>query len=164
MVHARDAYTGRDYDMVGTSYNPTTGQMTFPPQLTEAQRQAIRKSLLQPSQSEMQYSLQLQGDWIPRIVNRYSKSHTAIVLTPVPRGPFAELPAFSVAQRAPFPAAMAHRTPLSLPQQTFEFLEKPDYYFDAFHLNAKGRQRFTEKLVTEVVAQLEAAGQHASYP
>jgi hypothetical protein len=164
MVHARAVYRGRDYDMVGTSYDPTTGQMTFPPRLTEAQRQAIRKSLLQPSQSEMQYSLRLQRDWIPRILDRYSKSLTAVVLTPVPRGPFAELPAFSVAQSATFPEVMGQRTVLSLPEQTFEFLEKPDYYFDAFHLNAKGRQRFTEKLVTELVAQLGAADQHASYP
>jgi hypothetical protein len=164
MIHARAVYKGRDYDMVGTSYDPTTGQMTFPPRLTEAQREAIRKSLLQPSQSEMQYSLRLQRDWIPRILNRYSKSPTAIVLTPVPRGPFAELPAFSVAQRAAFPQVTAHRTVLSLPQQTFEFLEKPDYYFDAFHLNARGRERFTARLVTELVARLEAVGSHASYP
>lgn len=164
MVHARAVYKGRDYDMVGTSYDPTTGQMTFPPRLNEAERQAIRKSLLKPSQSEMQYSLQVQRDWIPRILNRYSKSPTAVVLTPVPRGPFAELPAFSVTQNAAFPEEMTHRTILSLPQQTFEFLEKPDYYFDAFHLNSKGRQRFTEKLVTELVTYLGAAGQHASYP
>jgi hypothetical protein len=164
MVHARAVYKGRDYDMVGTSYDATTGQMTFPPRLTEAQREAIRKSLLQPSQSEMQYSLRLQRDWIPRILNRYSKSATTIVLTPVPRGPFAELPAFSVARRAPFPEVTTQRTVFSLPEQTFDFLEKPDYYFDAFHLNAKGRQRFTERLVNDLVARLAAADSHASYP
>jgi len=164
MVHARAVYKGRDYDMVGTSYDATTGQMTFPPRLTEAQREAIRKSLLQPSQSEMQYSLRLQRDWIPRILNRYSKSGSAIVLTPVPRGPFAELPAFSVGQRAPFPEVTRQRTVFSLPEQTFDFLEKPDYYFDAFHLNAKGRQRFTERLVNDLVARLTAADSHASYP
>ncbi len=164
MVHARSVYKGRDYDMVGTSYDATTGQMTFPPRLTEAQREAIRKSLLQPSQSEMQYSLRLQRDWIPRILDRYSKSGTAIVLTPVPRGPFAELPAFSVAQRAPFPEVTRQRTVFSLPEQTFDFLEKPDYYFDAFHLNAKGRQRFTERLVNDLVARLATADSHASYP
>jgi hypothetical protein len=164
MVHARAVYKGRDYDMVGTSYDATTGQMTFPPRLTEAQREAIRKSLLQPSQSEMQYSLRLQRDWIPRILNRYSKSATAIVLTPVPRGPFAELPAYSVAQRAPFPEVTRQRTVFSLPEQTFDFLEKPDYYFDAFHLNAKGRQRFTERLVNDLVARLAPADSHASYP
>src|SRR6059036_2380755 len=164
MVRARAVYKGRDYDMVGTSYDATTGQMTFPPRLTEAQREAIRKSLLQPSQSEMQYSLRLQRDWIPRILNRYSKSATAIVLTPVPRGPFAELPAFSVGQRAPFPEVTRQRTVFSLPEQTFDFLEKPDYYFDAFHLNAKGRQRFTERLVNDLVARLAAADSHASHP
>jgi hypothetical protein len=164
MVHARAVYKGRDYDMVGTSYDATTGQMTFPPRLTEARREAIRKSLLQPSQSEMQYSLRLQRDWIPRILNRYSRSVTAIVLTPVPRGPFTELPAFSVAQRAPFPELTRQRTVFSLPEQTFDFLEKPDYYFDAFHLNAKGRKRFTERLVNDLVARLTAADSHASYP
>ena len=164
VVHARAVYKGRDYDMVGTSYDATTGQMTFPPRLTEAQREAIRKSLLRPSQSEMQYSLRLQRDWIPRILNRYSKSATAIVLTPVPRGPFAELPAFSVGRRAPFPEVTRQRTVFSLPEQTFDFLEKPDYYFDAFHLNAKGRQRFTERLVNDLVARLAAADSHASYP
>jgi len=164
VVHARAVYKGRDYDMVGTSYDATTGQMTFPPRLTEAQREAIRKSLLKPSQSEIQYSLRLQRDWIPRILNRYSKSATAIALTPIPRGPFAELPAFSVAQRAPFPEVTRQRTVFSLPEQTFDFLEKPDYYFDAFHLNAKGRQRFTERLVNDLVAQLAAADSHASYP
>ena len=164
MVHARAVYKGRDYDMVGTSYDAMTGQMTFPPRLTEAQREAIRKSLLQPSQSEMQYSLRLQREWIPRILNRYSKSATAIVLTPVPRGPFAELPAFSVAQRALSPEVTRQRTVFSLPEQTFDFLERPDYYFDAFHLNAKGRQRFTERLVNDLVARLAAADSHASYP
>jgi len=47
---------------------------------------------------------------------------------------------------------------LSLPQQTFDFLEKPEYYFDAYHLNAKGRQRFTETLVAELVRQLGSTG------
>jgi hypothetical protein len=112
----------------------------------------------------MQYSLRLQRDWIPRILNRYSKSLTAVVLTPVPRGPFAELPAFSVAQSATFPEVMGQRTVFSLPEQTFEFLEKPDYYFDAFHLNAKGRQKFTETLVSELLGRLRAAQLSVSEP
>jgi lysophospholipase L1-like esterase len=82
----------------------------------------------------------------------------------VPRGPFVELPGFSKPSSSVLPSGKTRRTAYSLPDQTFDFLEKPEYYFDAFHLNAKGRQRFTEKLATELVAQLGAAGQHASYP
>jgi hypothetical protein len=153
----RAAYKGRDYDLVGTSYDPATGQITFAPKLTEAQRQAVRKSLIQPSQLDTEYSLKLQREWIPRILNRYSNSSTAIVLTPVPRGPFAELPGFSRAYHSILPSGVILRTTFSLPEQTFDFLEKPEYYFDAFHLNSEGRQRFTERLVSELVGRLRSA-------
>jgi hypothetical protein len=152
----RAAYKGRDYDLVGTSYDPTTGQVTFAPKLTEAQRQAVRKSLIQPSQSETEYSLKLQREWIPQILNRYSNSSTAIVLTPVPRGPFVELPGFSKAYHSILPSNLIQRATFSLSEQTFDFLEKPEYYFDAFHLNAKGRQRFTETLVSELVGRFRS--------
>ena len=156
-MRSRAAYKGKDYDLVGTSYDPTTGQVTFAPKLTEAQRQAVRKSLIQPSESDTEYSLKLQREWIPRILNRYSNSSTAIVLTPVPRGPFAELPGFSKASHSILPGGVIQRTTFSLPEQTFDFLEKPEYYFDAFHLNSKGRQRFTETLVSELVGRLRSA-------
>ena len=156
-MQSRAAYKGRDYDLVGTFYDPTTGQVTFAPKLTEAQRQVVRKSLIQPSQSDTEYSLKLQREWIPRILNRYSNSSTAIVLTPVPRGPFAELPGFSKASHSILPGGVIQRTTFSLPEQTFDFLEKPEYYFDAFHLNSKGRQRFTETLVSELVGRLRSA-------
>jgi hypothetical protein len=153
-THSRSEYKGRDYDLVGTSYDASTGQVTFAPKLTEAQRLAFRKSLIQPSQSDTDYSLKLQRDWIPRIINRYSESPTAIVLTPLPRGPFLELGGFSKGYESVLPTSVIQRTSFSLPEYTFEFLEKPEYYFDAFHLNAKGRQKFTETLVSEVVGRL----------
>jgi hypothetical protein len=154
---SRSEYKGRDYDLVGTSYDAATGQVTFAPKLTEAQRLAFRKSLIQPSQSDTEYSLKLQRDWIPRIINRYADSPTAIVLTPLPRGPFLELGGFSKGYESVLPDSVIQRTSFSLPRHTFEFLEKPEYYFDAFHLNAKGRQKFTETLVSELIGRLAGA-------
>jgi hypothetical protein len=156
-LQARDVYKGRDYDIAGTFYDPETGQVTFPPRLTEAQRDAIRDSLVKPSQSETQDFLRMQRDGIQRILNRYSASSTEIVLTPVPRGPFAGLPGASMTFHAAFPTVTTQRTVFSLPEKTFDFLEKPEYYFDGYHLNSKGRQRFTETLVTELVGRLRSA-------
>jgi hypothetical protein len=156
-LKARDVYKGRDYDIVGTSYDPQTGQVTFPPRLTETQRDAIRDSLVKPSQSETQDFLRMQRNGIERILNRYSASSTQIVLTPVPRGPFAGIPGASMTFHAAFPTITTQRSVFSLPEQTFDFLEKPEYYFDGYHLNAKGRQRFTETLVTELVGRLRSA-------
>src|SRR5207237_7255650 len=47
-THSRAVYKGRDYDIVGTTYDPRTGQITFTPQLTTAQRQTLRQSLVRP--------------------------------------------------------------------------------------------------------------------
>jgi hypothetical protein len=99
----------------------------------------------------------MQRDGIQQILNRYSASSTEIVLTPVPRGPFAGLPGASMTFHAVFPTVTTEKTVLSLPEQTFDFLEKPEYYFDGYHLNAKGRQRFTETLVAELVGHLRSA-------
>jgi hypothetical protein len=156
-IHSRAVYKGRDYDLVGTSYDATTGQITFAAKLTEAERLAFRKSLIQPSPSDTEYSLKLQREWIPRIINRYSNSPTAIVLTPVPRGPFIELPGFSMGSDSVLAKSVIQRTSFSLPEHTFDFLERPEYYFDAFHLNAKGRQRFTEALTSELIGRLRSA-------
>ena len=156
-TRSRSEYKGRDYDLVGTSYDASTGQVTFAAKLTEAQRSAFRKSLIQPSQSDTEYSLKLQRDWIPRIINRYSHSPTAVVLTPLPRGPFLELGGFSKGYESVLLTSVIQRTNLSLPGHTFDFLETPENYFDAFHLNAKGRQKFTETLVSELMGHLRSA-------
>src|SRR5438094_7969310 len=156
-MHSREVYKGRDYDLVGTSYDSMTGHVTFAEKLTEAQRLAFRKSLIQPSQSDVEYSLKLQREWIPKIINRYSKSSTSIVLTPVPRGPFVELSGFSRGYVSVLPSSVIQRTTFSVPERTFDFLEKPEYYFDAFHLNASGRQRFTETLVSQLIGHLQSA-------
>jgi hypothetical protein len=162
-MHSREVYKGRDYDLVGTSYDGATGQITFAPKLTEAQRLAFRRSLIQPSQSDTEHSLKLQREWIPRIINRYGKSPTAIVLTPVPRGPFIELPGFAKGYDSVLPSSVIQRTNFSLPGNEFDFLEKPEYYFDAFHLNAEGRQRFTETLVSELLGRLRSADSNTHF-
>jgi len=76
-------------------------------------------------------------------MDRYSHSPTAIVLTPLPRGPFLELGGFSRAYGSVLPRSVIQRATFSVPGHTFDFLEQPENYFDAFHLNAKGRQKFT---------------------
>ena len=142
---------------MGTSYDATTGQVTFAAKLTEPQRMAFRKSLIQPSQSDTEYSLKLQREWIPRILNRYLHSPTPIVLTPLPRGPFLQLGGLSRGYESVLPNSVIQRAGVSMPGDTFDFLEKPEYYFDAFHLNAKGRQKFTEALVSQLLGRLRSA-------
>jgi len=160
-LRSRAAYTGRNYDIAGTFYDPKTHQVSFPPNLTEAQRQVITQSVKPRPQSEREHFVQLQRAWMQRIFDHYSKSSTAIVLTPVPRSPFGELTGLSATGDSAFPTALSKRAAFSLPEQTFDFLEKPEYYFDGYHLNAKGRRRFTERLVSELVGRLHSGDAQA---
>jgi len=155
-VHARMEYRGRDYDLIGSSYNPNTGELTFSPKFTEARKEEILRTMIHPSQAETAFSFKLQHDWIPRIVNRYSNSPTRIVLTPVPRGPFRELPSFSAPRQFVFSGVAPGKPVFWIPDETFDFLEKPDFYFDLFHLNTKGRQKFTESMVAELINKLQS--------
>jgi hypothetical protein len=156
-LRSRAAYEGRDSDIAGTSYDPRTREISFPPNLTEAQRQVIKQSLKPRPELEKEHFVKLQRAWIQRIFEHYSNSSTAIVLTPVPRSPFGAFAGGSVTGDPAFPTALAKRAAFSLPEQTFDFLEKPEYYFDGYHLNSKGRRRFTERLVGELVGRLRSA-------
>ena len=89
-------------------------------------------------------------------MDRYLHSPTAIVLTPLPRGPFLQLGGLSRGYESVLPSSVIQRANFSLHGDTFDFLEKPENYFDAFHLNAKGRQKFTETLVSELVRHLQS--------
>jgi hypothetical protein len=155
-LRSRATYEGRNYDIAGTSYDPRTHKVSFPPNLTEAQREVITQSVKPRPESEREHFVQLQRAWMQRIFDHYSKSSTAIVLTPVPRSPFGELTGLSATGDSAFPTALSKRAAFSLPEQTFDFLEKPEYYFDGYHLNAKGRRRFTERLVSELVGRLRS--------
>ena len=146
---------------MGTSYDAATGQVTFAPKLTEAQRLAFRRSLIQPSQSDTEYSLKLQRDWIPRIMDRYSHSPTAIVLTPLPRGPFLELGGFS-RDMNPFFQALSLREPVFRCRDTRSiFWKNRKTTLTHSTLTRRAARRFTETLVSEVLGRLRPADSKA---
>ena len=157
MLASHAAYKGREGDITGTSVDPKTHNVTFPPRLTEAQKNAVRYSLIPPSQSETRYLLQLHHDWLQRILARYSASRTAIIIMPTPRGPFGGFSNFSMAYKTFFGDIAIRKPIFLLPENTFDFLEAPEYYFDGYHLNVKGRQKFTETTVAELIRRLQSA-------
>ena len=80
------------------------------------------------------------------------------MLAPSPRGPFGGLLGFSMEYRAALAEAVSHKPVLPFPVDAFDSIEKPEYYADGYHLNAKGRQKFTELMVTQVIRELQSPG------
>ena len=79
-------------------------------------------------------------EWFGRIIGRYKGTGTSIVFLRLPRGPVSP----------PVSASGSSIRELAgvsvLPENLFDPLEKPEYFFDALHLNARGRQRFSTEL------------------
>ncbi|MEO8127346.1 MAG: hypothetical protein ABI822_09660 [Bryobacteraceae bacterium] len=93
-----------------------------------------------PSQNTGVYTA-YRREWVNRIINKYRGTGTSIVFLRLPRGPV-PTPA------SPRSGSSIHEwTGVSiLPEDLFHSLETPEYFFDALHLNARGRQRFSTEL------------------
>ncbi len=81
-------------------------------------------------------------EWFGRIVSRYKKSGTSILFLRLPRGPVAP----SVSRARPGSSIRGFAGVTVLPENLFEFLEAPEYFFDELHLNARGRRLFSTQL------------------
>jgi len=156
LLEAHAKYEGRD-ENVATSDDTRRRQSVFAPTPDGDQGQTPKTGVTRMTQPEIDYFLKLQKDWIGRILERYLGSSTAIVLTPVPRSPSGGMLGVAASYQSELPSFPRGKTAFLVPPRTFDFLEKPEYYFDNYHLNAKGRQLFTERLVAELLGWMRSA-------
>lgn len=84
--------------------------------------------------------------WFGELVERYRGTGTRLVFLRVPRGPITRVwSAGAVADSAVRSLAREEHVVL-LPEDAFSGLERPENYFDAIHLNARGRRLFSAQL------------------
>lgn len=98
-------------------------------------------SLRQPSPQTGLYAA-YRREWFGRIINRYKGSGTSIIFLRLPRGPAS--PSVSHARGGSSIRGFSGVT--VLPENLFDRLEGPEYFFDVLHLNARGRHLFSTEL------------------
>ena len=64
------------------------------------------------------------------------------------------MPPCPLHQDAPLEPALALAGDLLLPTKPFRELERPEYFYDPYHLNGAGRAIFSRELGTLVAARL----------
>lgn len=97
-------------------------------------------------------SFMYRSRWFGALLDDYRKTAVDIGIFPVPRGPYHK--AFEIPWRLSGSLEqLQHKARLRLvaPEIAME-LERPAYFFDSLHLNAKGRIEFTGKLATAIAA------------
>jgi hypothetical protein len=98
--------------------------------------------------------------WLNRLVDHYSNTGTKIIVYKIPTDPFQ--------RKIPIPDDYSTITRLSkqkivavLPENLFQDLSAPDYFWDDMHLNQAGRRVLTRRL-TSAVLQVLTASPHTS--
>ena len=102
----------------------------------------LRDPSLRPPSPQTGLYAAYRREWFGRIISRYRGSGTSIVFLRLPRGPVP--PSVRHAREASSIREFAGVT--VLPENLFNRLEGPEYFFDELHLNARGRQWFSTEL------------------
>jgi hypothetical protein len=151
-------YPGHDGALPDLVIDPQTGSPTDWDSV-DADLKARLESYFQRVRNPAPPPLQAANDeylreWLGRIAQRYAARNVPVFVFAVPRGPWHRM-------LAPIPEAKGTIAELAtqgsvhaLPGDAFVALEQPQFFFDAYHLNRQGRERFSRLFAQQVTPLL----------
>jgi hypothetical protein len=153
-------YKGRPESLAGLSIEPGSGALQLPPGLpavAAARLEAYAKRLPTASES-LSVSIAYRQRWLGRILGRYGRAGTPVILMRLPRGPLhfvrhGEEPEVAAGLRE-----LAGTPGLHLaPPQILRELERPQFFFDELHLNSAGRKAMSRLVARSAIMLLAPA-------
>jgi hypothetical protein len=148
-------YKGEPANLTGLTIDWDHKVAHFPDGLTAYERGFLNDSLFTPLPPDRGRQTTYFRYWFGRIVDRYRDSSTKIIFLRVPRAPVF-LPYHSPKRDSSIRQLASRPNVIVLDEHLFDELERPEFFFDAVHLNADGMARFSRILVTEVRNHLRA--------
>jgi len=155
-------YVESSRNMVGLQIDWPTLSATYPPGMTEEQKDTVRNWLLSRPVPQTGRLGRYYLTWLGRIADRYRTSRTKIVFFRLPRGPIPR-PDNLVKKRSSSIRELASRPNVILANEhLFDSLEHPEFFKDAMHMNRDGLERFSPMLADEVARILGPPGDPAA--
>ena len=151
LLASRYEYSGDKNSLAGVAIDVATNDLVVPEHLA-ALRAQLRNSLR--PRKDLGLFKRYRAKWLRRILDRYAHSSTTIVFVRMPRAPLGI--AAADRQREDSISAFVHGDDsLALDAHLFDRLERPEFFVDMAHLNASGREIFTQVLTEELLAHFE---------
>ena len=149
------SYRGDDRTLTGLEIDWAAMTARYPERLTPFEKKLIDDVLLRPAFEQTGRMGAYRREWWGRIVDRYRGTRTRLLFCRVPRGPFVR-PDSLVKKQASTIRDLAKQPGVTLlDEHLLDYLEKPEFFMDALHLNAEGCKRLTETLARRVSEILE---------
>jgi hypothetical protein len=136
-------YTGHPESLAGLTVDWERRTMYVPPNVPAAVAARLRRIAFRQRSPDTGLQTQYRRLWFGRIIDRYRETGTRVIFARVPRGPV-------VAPDSDPPGERSVVRDLALPRDTFTALERPENFWDEYHMNARGRELFSRQLAQEL--------------
>lgn len=151
-------YPGRSPSLTGITFDPATGALFIPERLP-----AIQTSLLPSYATQLRTeparlpSADYRRRWFGSIADICAQAGIPLFVYRIPRGPLHYL---AGADDRPIGVLREMRDAgriRLMPAAMFDELERPDYFFDALHMNSAGREIFSRRFAAALIERVQAA-------
>ena len=148
-------YPGRSEDLHGLWMDWSSMTLHFPPNLSAVTQADMKAHTDFQHWSVRGIERNYRKEWLGKIIDRYRGTHTRILVVSLPYRPF-PIPLSWPLDAGSFVTEEAKNPIVTIANEhLFEDLQQPDFFFDVFHMNRKGREEFSRRLAALVT---QAAG------
>jgi len=136
-------YTGHPESLAGLTVDWARRSMYIPSNVPADVAARVQRAAFRKRSPDTGLQTRYRRLWFGRIVDRYRATGTRVIFARVPRGPV-------VSPDADPPGDRSTVRDLALPRDTFTPLERPENFWDEYHMNARGRELFSRRLAQEL--------------
>ena len=149
-------YPGRTENLKGVWMDWTTDTVHFPEGISPQIQAEMKLHVHFRDWSVRGLERAYRQAWLGRIIERYRGTRTKFVLISLPYHPF-PIPFSWPAGPDSFAAQASRNSRVTvLDEHLFDDLERPEFFFDVFHMNQTGRALFSNRLARALTQQFGA--------
>ncbi len=147
-------YKGSPKSIAGTSYDELQDQIIYPPDSHLTPKMQWRLEYFCRGKQLPYDNREFNQLWIGRIAKHYRRSTTRLIFIRLPRAPLILFDPQPVQPDSFVRTLTGQENVTLLPEAVFNDLERPEYYYDALHMNRAGREIFSQRLAEHVRTEL----------
>jgi hypothetical protein len=151
-------YSGRTENLNGVWMDWTTDTLHFPEGVSPQVQAEMKLHTNYRQWSVRGFERAYRKLWLGRIIERYRGTRAKIVAVSLPYRPFPIPFSWRVDSDSFASQASKNSQVTILDEHLFEDLERPQFFFDVFHMNRTGHVLFSNRLATTLIQRLGAAG------
>ena len=146
-------------DMTGLAIDWAAWKIAFPPDTPADLRRSLQEVLMRPVAPQTGDLAAYRRKWFGKIMDRYRGTATRVVFCRLPRAPIPRPDSLVKKLSSSIREFRSRPNVLLLDEHTFDFLERPEFFQDALHLNREGAARFSRLLAERLLEALASPSQ-----